>query len=277
MIETKDLVFVFPDDTVGLNHLNLSLPSQSRTIIVGANGAGKSTLLKILSGKKFARSGTVLVNGIDPFRDTMTDTPYLGLEWATNPMVKQDISVVVLLESMGGDEFPERRDKLIEVLDIDLTWHMHAVSDGQRRRVQLAMGLLRPWQTLLLDEVTVDLDVLSRYNFLQFLKEETEHRDCQVVYATHIFDGLHDWPTHIVRLHLGHALYMGPFDEFRAQNTDERGFFSLHQKILEWIIESTRELNKSVRKVKWADIKDKELDSGSVQSYIGGFKFMKRT
>lgn len=41
---------------------------------------------------------------------------------------------------------PVRREKLIELLDIDLRWRMHKVSDGQRRRVQICMGLLHPFQ-----------------------------------------------------------------------------------------------------------------------------------
>lgn len=44
----------------------------------------------------------------------------------------------------GAD--PKRRDKLIEMLDIDLQWRMHKVSDGQRRRVQICMGLLHPYK-----------------------------------------------------------------------------------------------------------------------------------
>lgn len=43
---------------------------------------------------------------------------------------------------------PARRDKLIELLDIDLQWRMHKVSDGQRRRVQICMGLLNPFKVL---------------------------------------------------------------------------------------------------------------------------------
>ena len=66
-----------------------------------------------------------------------------------------------LLASVGGDYYTERRDELVDILDIDMSWHMHAVSDGERRRVQLAMGLLRPWNLLLLDEITVDLDLLA--------------------------------------------------------------------------------------------------------------------
>ena len=64
-----------------------------------------------------------------------------------------------------------------------------------RGAVQLAMGLIRPWTVLLLDEITVDLDVLSRAEFLGWLKRETEARECTIVYATHILDNLAGWPT----------------------------------------------------------------------------------
>ena len=51
----------------------------------------------------------------------------------------------------------ERRARLIELLDIDVDWSMMTVSDGQRRRVQICMGLLKPFKVLLCDEITVDL------------------------------------------------------------------------------------------------------------------------
>src|SRR5881392_4012193 len=81
---------------------------------------------------------------------------------------------------------------------------------GERRRVQLAMGLVRPWTVLLLDEITVDLDLLSRRNFLDWLRAETEARPCTVVYATHILDHLAGWPTHLVHMHLGRVKEWGP-------------------------------------------------------------------
>lgn len=112
--------------------------------------------------------------------------------------MRSDIDVPTLFASVGGDHYTERRDELVEILDINLEWRMHAVSDGERRRVQLAMGLLRPWTVLLLDEITVDLDLLSRSNFLNFLKRESESRACTIVYATHILDNLAAWPSHLV-------------------------------------------------------------------------------
>ena len=70
-----------------------------------------------------------------------------------NPLVKRDIVVSDFLNSVGGYRHKERRDTLLDILDIDLDWHMHTISDGERRRVQLCMGLMFPWDVLLLDEV----------------------------------------------------------------------------------------------------------------------------
>jgi CCR4-NOT complex subunit CAF16 len=70
-----------------------------------------------------------------------------------NPVVRGDIEVEHFLNSVGGYRHKERRDRLLDILDVDLEWHMHAISDGERRRVQLCMGLMQPWDVLLLDEV----------------------------------------------------------------------------------------------------------------------------
>jgi len=58
-------------------------------------------------------------------------------------------------------------------------------------------------QVLLLDEVTVDLDVVTRSDLLNYLKDECDTRGATIVYATHIFDGLEHWATHINRLCAG--------------------------------------------------------------------------
>jgi len=68
-------------------------------------------------------------------------------------VVRGDILVSAFLDSVGGYRHKERRDCLLDLLDIDLDWHMHKISDGERRRVQLCFGLMAPWDILLLDEV----------------------------------------------------------------------------------------------------------------------------
>ena len=71
------------------------------------------------------------------------------------------------------------------------------------------MGLLKPFKVLLCDEITVDLDILGRLDLLQFLREECEQRGATVVYATHIFDGMESWMTHIAFASNGELKYGG--------------------------------------------------------------------
>ncbi|CAA7259739.1 unnamed protein product [Cyclocybe aegerita] len=185
--------------------VDIALPPGSRTILIGANGAGKSTLLQLLAGKKLvtAVGADVRISGRDVFRDSPPGVTFLGTEWAMNPVVRGDIVVSAFLDSVGGYRHKERRDRLLDLLDIDLDWHMHNISDGERRRVQLCFGLMVDWDVLLLDEVTVDLDVLVRDDLLKFLKADSEERGATILYATHIFDGLNDFPTHIAHMCFG--------------------------------------------------------------------------
>mmetsp|Transcript_7610 Transcript_7610/g.7542 ORF Transcript_7610/g.7542 Transcript_7610/m.7542 type:complete len:321 (+) Transcript_7610:52-1014(+) len=215
-VETIDLTYKFPSNKrIGLQGINLQIPWGSTNLLVGQNGAGKSTLLKILAGKTLIKQGKLKLGGFDPFdfskernekqnSDVNNLITYLGTEWAANPVVKRDIPVNLLVSSIGGGTYSERRDELIRIMDIDPEWSMAYISDGERRRVQLVMGLLKPWRLLLLDEVTVDLDVVVRQDLLNFLKKECRVRNCCVIYATHIFDGLgKSWCDRIIHLNEG--------------------------------------------------------------------------
>jgi CCR4-NOT complex subunit CAF16 len=237
-IHVEGLTYTFQNHLTGLYSVSLDLPPRSRTLLIGANGAGKTTLLRLLSGKRLAPSGTISIGGLDPFKDGLEGVTYLGLEWVLNPIVRTDIGVRELLKSVGGDFYKDREDELVKVLDIDLDWRMHAVSDGERRRVQLAMGLVRPWRILLLDEITVDLDLLSRSNFLGFLKKETETRECTIVYATHILDNLAEWPTHLVHMSLGKVKEWGAIEGFELESKKGwTGNSKLGELVLGWLKE----------------------------------------
>ncbi|KIV90789.1 hypothetical protein PV10_05397 [Exophiala mesophila] len=238
-ITVSNLTYKFPDGSSGLQDISLQLPPGSRTLLIGANGAGKTTLLRLLSGKRLAPSETIRIAGVDPFSSGLEGVTYLGLEWVLNPIVRTDIAVPILLDSVGGKHYPDRRDELVHILDIDLRWRMHAVSDGERRRVQLAMGLIRPWDVLLLDEITVDLDLLSRSNFLNWLRQETERRGATIVYATHILDNLVGWPTHLVHMHMGRVKEWGSMVKYDAQSDSytNSGNSKLGELVLRWLKE----------------------------------------
>ncbi|KAF5321029.1 hypothetical protein D9619_001098 [Psilocybe cf. subviscida] len=242
---------------LSLTDVNISLPKGSRTILVGANGAGKSTLLQLFAGKKLISTpgADVRIKGQDVFRNSPEGVTFLGTEWAMNPVVRGDIGVGEFLDSVGGYKHKERRDMLLDLLDIDLDWRMHKISDGERRRVQLCFGLMAPWDILLLDEVTVDLDVLVRDDLLKFLKADSEARNATILYATHIFDGLNEFPTHIAHMRYGSFVTQPtpwtPIDPNVAPG-QATSTTHLYNVALQWLKEDreyTRELIKAGKKV----------------------------
>lgn len=165
----------------------------------------------------------VTVLGRPAFHDTTLvssgDLSYLGAAWRKDVAfagygvpLQGDLGAGEVLSRVPGVD-PARREKLVKLLGIDPSWRLLRLSDGQRRRVQVAMGLLKPFKVLLLDEVTVDMDVLGRLDLLRFLAEECESRGAVVIYATHIFDGLQGWATHLAHVSRGKLLRGGPVEE----------------------------------------------------------------
>jgi CCR4-NOT complex subunit CAF16 len=211
-----------------LTGVDLTVARGSRCLLIGANGAGKTTLLKLIGGKNMVVNGSLKVLGREAFGDTKLNTmvSLLTGDWTrqvacvgSGVPFQADFSVGFMANSLADalirDGMPEalvraRLARLSQLLDLDYEWRLHKVSDGQRRRAQLLLKLLRPSELLLLDEVTTDLDVLSRQALLQFLKEEAELRGATVIYSTHIFDGLDHWPTHLIRMRAGTVTHVGP-------------------------------------------------------------------
>eukprot|EP01035_Chromulina_nebulosa_P022830 gene22830-29567_t len=225
-IDINDLTFAYPGREPVLRSLNMQLSPGARCLLIGANGAGKSTILRILAGRHLTKpDGAVKLLGRSSFHDTRLnfERSYLDTDWGMRTVafagygcpLQADIPVHKMMEKLQSD-YPGRRDELIKLLGIDVNWRMHQVSDGQRRRVQIFIGLLRPFKVLLLDEVTVSLDVVVRQDLLRWLKRESETKGSTIIYATHIFDGLDDWPTCLHYLnHKGATGWQGPIQELQ--------------------------------------------------------------
>uniref|UniRef100_A0A7S0V9H2 ABC transporter domain-containing protein n=1 Tax=Polytomella parva TaxID=51329 RepID=A0A7S0V9H2_9CHLO len=254
VVHVDNLSFSYPEGYEAIKQCIFSLPKGSRCLLAGENGAGKTTLLQLLAGKYMVSKESISILGRPPFHDMKLtcsgQLSYLGNSWRKDTCFsgygatyQGDISAGKMIFGVEGvDE--HRRMRLIEMLDIDLYQRLSTMSDGQRRRVQICMGLLKPYDVLLLDEITVDLDVLARLRLLDFFRSECHERQATIVYSTHIFDGLDDWTTHILFVHRGHVVRFGGFNELVAkameeENEDEgrKGRGRLLRIISHWMID----------------------------------------
>merc|ERR1719454_1719136 len=176
--------------------VNLTFEKGTRVIIAGANGAGKSTLLSIVGGKKMVANGQCKVLGKECFKDSTLNTQrmYCGDWWRTNFFHNLSMAELIGEERLKSDRVQE----LIDIMQINLSWRVNAISDGQRRRIQLLECLAEEKEVYVLDEITTDLDLYAREGLLNFMRKETEEKGATIFYATHIFDSLADWGTHFV-------------------------------------------------------------------------------
>ena len=228
--------------------MNLHLRPGSCCLLLGANGAGKTTLLKIMGGKHMVPRGKVLILGREAFYDTSLtssgDLSYIGGNWQRdvafagyNIPLAGDFPASKMLDGIKGVN-PARKKRIIEALDVDMEWRMHQVSDGQRRRVQLAWGLMHEFKVLLLDEITVDLDVLGRAELMKFLRQECEERQCTILYATHIFDGLEKFASHVAFVAGGKLQFCKEMESMPALKSRKPG--ALLKEVEIWLREDAR-------------------------------------
>lgn len=207
-IEIKNLTFKYGDTTI-FEDFSLDLYSNNCYVLSGLNGCGKSTLLKLIGGKTICRADTVKVLSKDPFRDTTCngDITFINNDWGTrtvayagyNMPIQSSLKVKEMMIALK-EQFPERNQELLQVLDINPEWSLNGVSEGQRKRVQLYLSLIKPFKICLLDEITVNLDLLVKDKFMKYLKNESLKRQCCIIYVTHIFDGLEEWGTKLIYL-----------------------------------------------------------------------------
>lgn len=181
-LQTKLLTLNYGDSNI-IENLNLSIPMNEITVLIGANGCGKSTLLRSIARLLKPKQGSVLLDGQDLFKlstkqvakklSILPQSPvapegltvlqlvkqgrYPHQSWRKQWTEKDEEIVLHALKSTGVDHL---RDKPVDEL-----------SGGQRQRAWIAMTLAQDTDIILLDEPTTYLDLTHQIEILDLLFE----------------------------------------------------------------------------------------------------------
>jgi CCR4-NOT complex subunit CAF16 len=196
-----------------LDDVSLSLPAAARCVLVGSEGAGKSTLLAALAGRVAAiPAGALAIGGHDAGDPgALTDVALLA-----GPLPPPlEITVGERFTALGAAAVPERSEALCEAFGLAQPEPQASLSPRRRRALEVALALAAPRRLYLVDDdATADLDLVARANLLRWLRKETE-RGAAVMLATHVFDGLEDWATHLAFLDRGRLRLFAPVDHIK--------------------------------------------------------------
>ena len=215
-IEVDELTKSYDGQTV-IDHLSLSIPPGEVFALLGPNGAGKTTTVEMLEGHRRPDSGTVSVLGHDPERRERALRERIG---------------VVLQEAGFDDEFTVRAlvryfhalfahpldvDDVLEAVGLSRkgSAKVRTLSGGQRRRLDLALGLVGDPEVLFLDEPTVGFDPAARRQAWSLI-ERLKAQGTTVLLTTHYLDEAERLADRVGILVAGRLVALGTPSELAA-------------------------------------------------------------
>jgi ABC-2 type transport system ATP-binding protein len=162
---------------------------------LGPNGAGKTTTLRMLTTLLTPTAGTATVNGYDVAKQSVQvrrSIGYVSQAGSTGQIARagEEIMDHGMLYGISRQQAETRGRELFEQLALDGLWERQpkSMSGGQRRRLDIAMGLIHDPTLVFLDEPTTGLDPQARANLWTHIADLRTQRGATVFLTTHYLD-----------------------------------------------------------------------------------------
>ena len=229
MIEFSNVSKVYPNGTVGLDDVNLTVGDGEFVAIIGRSGAGKSTLLRAVNRMHRITSGTLTVNGTDV--STLSGKALrqfrrgIGMVFQSFNLVTRTTVIKNVLSACVPD-MPfwrvllgifRREDKMkaLESLDkvgiLDKAYiRADQLSGGQQQRVALARTLTQDPQIILADEPVAALDPVTARQVMQDFVRINKEMGISILLNIHHVELAIEYADRIIGIRAGRIVYDGP-------------------------------------------------------------------
>lgn len=217
-------------DLSALDSLSLTIPEGHIVGLMGENGSGKTTLLKILSGVMLDYSGTALVGGKRPGLLTKAQVSYLPDTEFLSPRLNAG-QVIDMYSDFFADFDVEKAWAKLDFFGVPTNRPAHALSKGQREKMQVAMVMARNARFFFLDEPLSGVDPAARDQILRGILTDLPE-DALMIISTHLIQDIESIVSYAVFLHAGSVRVAGGADELRA--THGTSLDSLFREMYKW-------------------------------------------
>lgn len=186
---------VYPDNSVALQNVTLTIEPKEFVSIVGQSGAGKTTLLKMLLAEERPTEGKVFYESTDVHRLGKNEINHLrrkigmvfqDFRLISGKTVYENIAFTMEAAGRSDDEIEQDVPHVLELVDLaDKIWNFpHELSGGEKQRVAIARALVNQPDVLVADEPTGNLDPVNTYDIVQILKKINDF-GTTVILTTH--------------------------------------------------------------------------------------------
>ncbi|QDC26834.1 ATP-binding cassette domain-containing protein [Georgenia yuyongxinii] len=182
-------------DVVAVSDLTMDVAEGSLTAFLGPNGAGKSTSLRLLTTLLAPTDGSARVCGFDIVTEPEQVRARLGYVGQKNgaglyQRVRDELVSQGMLYGLGRAETRRRVDEAVDALDLGevVDRKTMQLSGGQKRRVDIALGLIPAPRLLFLDEPSTGLDPQSRAHLWEHILELRRRYGMTLFLTTHYLD-----------------------------------------------------------------------------------------
>ncbi len=205
-----------------VNGLDLEIERGELFSLLGVNGAGKTTTIKMLSCVTSPTGGDALVGGYSVIKEPERVKRLIGVspqETAIAPglTVKENLELISGIYGFSKAATQEKIARLTEQLDLGGILERKAgkLSGGWQRRVSIAMALISEPEILFLDEPTLGLDVLARYELWEVIK--ALKGKVTIILTTHYMEEAEALSNRIGIMKGGALLAVGTAEELKAK------------------------------------------------------------
>jgi ABC-2 type transport system ATP-binding protein len=230
VIDIRDLRMRYGSKDV-LDGVSLSAARGEVLVLLGPNGAGKTTTIEILEGFRMRSAGHVRVLGQDPASGGERWRARLGVvlqswrdhgKWRVREMLHH-LGTYYSDYSTPRIPRPWPVDDLLEVVGLaeQRNTRIHQLSGGQRRRLDVAIGIVGRPELLFLDEPTVGFDPAARREFHDLVHRLTDVDDTTILLTTHDLDEAEKLADRIVILASGRIVANGSADQLSRRVAGE--------------------------------------------------------
>ncbi len=195
MIQMFDVSKAYPNGANALHNINLHIEKGEFVFLVGPSGAGKTTLMRLIFRDEVPTSGSILIDGRNIERLSMTAIPFLrrsigvvfqDFKLLPDRTVAENVAFALRVVEASPDEINKRTRSILDTLGLThkMSNYPGQLSAGEQQRVCIARALVNDPAILLTDEPTGNLDPELSLEIMNVLLD-INSRGTTVMVATH--------------------------------------------------------------------------------------------